>query len=154
YLRNLGAATHFLGSTVGGILRNFLTFNPFNLTRRRGPHFNSFLDTSPLRAFLKKTIPWDLVDKNVRQGSIEAIAINATNLRSVRHELFLQRKPSVQYQGHYQYYDVKLGVEHAMASAAIPIIFPAVKIEGTYYADGGLRLFTPMSPAIQLGADA
>jgi len=42
---------------------------------------------------------------------------------------------------------------HALASAAIPILFPAVRIGRTYYADGGLRLNTPLAPAIRLGAD-
>jgi NTE family protein len=40
-----------------------------------------------------------------------------------------------------------------LASAAIPLLFPAVKIRGEYYTDGGLRQNTPMSPAIRLGAD-
>ncbi|MCC7344726.1 MAG: patatin-like phospholipase family protein [Deltaproteobacteria bacterium] len=154
YLRDFGAATHFLGSTVGGILRNLLTFNPFHLTRRKGPHFNSFLDTRPLGEFLKKILPWGAITKNVLNGPIDAVALNATNLRNGRHELFVKRKPEVVYQGHYPFHDVELGVEHTMASAAIPIVFPAVKVDGTYYADGGLRLFTPMSPAIQLGASS
>lgn len=154
YQRDFGATTHFLGSTVGGLMRNFLTFNPFQITKRKGPHFNSFLDTSPLSDFLKKTIDWKAIRKNVLEGPIDAVAFNATNLRNGRQELFLERKPTLEYQGHYGYFDVELGVEHAMASAAIPIIFPSVKIDKTYYADGSLRLFTPMSPAIQLGADA
>ncbi|MCE9624934.1 MAG: patatin-like phospholipase family protein [Deltaproteobacteria bacterium] len=154
YSRDFGATTHFLGSTVGGIIRNLITFNPFQLTRRRGPHFNSFLDTTPLKLFLKKMIPWEQVQKNVETGPLSVVAINATNLRNGRNELFVKRKPSIEYQGQYPHYDVELGVEHAMASAAIPIIFPSIKIDGTYYADGGLRLFTPMSPAIQFGADS
>ena len=40
-----------------------------------------------------------------------------------------------------------------MASAAIPWIFPAVDIDGDVYCDGGLRLNTPISPALRLGAD-
>jgi len=154
YERDFGATTHFLGSTIGGLMRNFLTFNPFQLTRRKGPHFNSFLDTSPLRDYLNKVIPWKAIRKNVLNGPIDAVALNATNLRNGRQELFLQRKPNLEYQGHYGHFDVDLNVDHAMASAAIPIIFPSVKIDKTYYADGSLRLFTPMSPAIQLGANS
>ena len=154
YARDFGAATHFFGSTIGGLLRNLVTFNPFSLARRKGPHFNSFLDTSPLHAFLKKMIPWEKVRENVEKGSVDALALNATNLRNGRHELFVKRKPEIEYQGHYPFHDVEIGVDHVMASAAIPIVFPAIKIDKTYYADGALRLFTPMSPAIQLGADS
>ena len=42
---------------------------------------------------------------------------------------------------------------HALASAAIPVLFPAVRVASTYYADGGLRLNTPLAPALRLGAD-
>ncbi len=47
----------------------------------------------------------------------------------------------------------KLTVEHVMASAAIPFFFPAVAIEGSWYADGCIRLSTPLNPAIRMGAD-
>jgi NTE family protein len=39
-----------------------------------------------------------------------------------------------------------------LASAAIPLIFPPVAIDGHLHCDGGLRLNTPMAPAIHLGA--
>lgn len=39
-----------------------------------------------------------------------------------------------------------------MASTAIPIVFPAVPIGGTYYGDGSVRTTSPFSPAIHLGA--
>src|SRR5580704_14272497 len=40
-----------------------------------------------------------------------------------------------------------------MASAAVPLLFPAVEIDGEYYCDGGLRQNVPLSPARRLGAD-
>jgi NTE family protein len=42
---------------------------------------------------------------------------------------------------------------HALASAAIPILFPAVRVDGSYFADGGLRMNTPLSPVLRLGAE-
>jgi NTE family protein len=47
----------------------------------------------------------------------------------------------------------RIGPTHALASAAIPLVFPAVRVERTYYADGGLRLNTPLAPVLRLGAD-
>jgi NTE family protein len=47
----------------------------------------------------------------------------------------------------------RIGPRHVLASAAIPMLFPAVKIGEEYFTDGGLRQNTPMSPAIRLGAD-
>ncbi len=153
YRRDISATTHFLGSTLGGIMRNFLTFNPFHLANLGGPHFNSFLDTTPLRKFLEKQISWKQLNKNILEGPIEAVAINVTNLSTGHNELFLQKKPKVPYEGHYVCREGSLKAEHALASSAIPMVFPPVEIGNTFYADGGLRLFTPMSPAIQLGAE-
>src|SRR6185437_11801156 len=41
---------------------------------------------------------------------------------------------------------------HALASAAIPILFRAVALDGDYHCDGGLRQNVPLSPARRLGA--
>ena len=46
-----------------------------------------------------------------------------------------------------------LSPAHALASAAIPFLFPAPRIDGSYFCDGGLRLNTPLAPALRLGAD-
>jgi len=39
-----------------------------------------------------------------------------------------------------------------MASAALPLFFPAVQIGNEWYGDGGIRLSAPLSPALHLGA--
>src|SRR5205814_9791209 len=46
-----------------------------------------------------------------------------------------------------------VGPFHVLASAAIPVLFPAVSVDGGWFCDGGLRQNTPLSPAIRLGAD-
>jgi NTE family protein len=48
---------------------------------------------------------------------------------------------------------IRLMPVHALASAAIPLLFPAVRVGSRYYADGGLRLNTPLAPAVRLGAN-
>jgi len=51
---------------------------------------------------------------------------------------------------------VTLTHRHILASGAIPIVFPPVRVESEagelWFGDGGLRLVAPMSPAIRLGA--
>ena len=51
---------------------------------------------------------------------------------------------------------VEITADHVCASAAIPLVFPPVAIRYSggdlYFGDGGLRLVTPCSPAIRLGA--
>ena len=43
-------------------------------------------------------------------------------------------------------------VEHVLASASLPFVFPAVKIDSRWYGDGGIRLAAPLSSAVHLGA--
>jgi len=47
----------------------------------------------------------------------------------------------------------RLEIEHLMASAAVPFVFPPVRIGGEYYGDGSMRHRAPLSPALHLGAD-
>lgn len=153
YRRDFTALTHFLNTTVRGLMGNLVTLDLFKFGRRKGPHFQSFLDTTPLAEFLKKTIRWEKITKNIKNGRLDAVAINATNLSDGQAEIFLQKKSHIKYTGRHRVAEVTLGLEHAMASSAIPILFPPIHIGKDYFADGGLRLFTPLSPALHLGAD-
>jgi NTE family protein len=45
-----------------------------------------------------------------------------------------------------------IGVDHLMASTAIPFIFPAARIDDDYYMDGSVRQLAPLAPALHLGA--
>ena len=47
----------------------------------------------------------------------------------------------------------RIGLKHILASSAIPVLFPPTKIRGAFYGDGGMRMASPLSPAIHLGAD-
>jgi len=47
----------------------------------------------------------------------------------------------------------QLTVDHVMASTALPLVFPAVRIGSSWYGDGGIRLSAPLAPAVHLGAD-
>jgi NTE family protein len=118
------------------------------------PHFPGFLDTEPFIPFIRQIIPWKMITKNTRAGLTQALSLVATNVFTGRMELFVQKNDSVEYRGDNIVHYTKITPEHARASAAIPIIFPTVLINGIAYTDGGLRLNTPLSPAIHLGADA
>ena len=47
----------------------------------------------------------------------------------------------------------RLAVEHVQASSAIQSLFPAVRVDERWYGDGGVRLNTPLKPALKLHAD-
>jgi NTE family protein len=48
---------------------------------------------------------------------------------------------------------VTLKLEYLLASAALPFLFPAVKLHREYFGDGSMRQIAPVSPALHLGAD-
>ncbi|MBI4412534.1 MAG: patatin-like phospholipase family protein [Deltaproteobacteria bacterium] len=149
YCRDSRALWEFIGRSTRGVLLNILR-GP----KKMGPHFNGFLDTTPFLPFIEKAVPWKMISKNIRSGLVKAMSLVATNVFTGRMELFIEKHPSVEYTGEHLHHFTPIKPIHAKASAAIPIVFPSVMIDGIAYTDGGLRLNTPMSPAIQLGADS
>jgi NTE family protein len=119
--------------------------------------YGGILDTSGLERFVFQTVPWRCIHRNLCAGHVRALAVAATRVGTGHTVVFIQvageppaawsRNPLV------RGVRTRIGPRHALASAAIPLLFPAVKIKGHFYTDGGLRQNTPMSPAIRLGAD-
>ena len=119
--------------------------------------YGGLLDTSGLEKFVIRVIPWNGIDKSLRNRSLQAISVSATHVGTGHTVVFLSsadpvprewsRDPFVRHRA------ARIGPRHVLASAAIPMLFPAVKIGEEYFTDGGLRQNTPMSPAIRLGAD-
>ncbi|HSA59038.1 MAG TPA: patatin-like phospholipase family protein [bacterium] len=146
YRRDTGAFFNFLARTGRGVMTSIFS-------RKRG-HFHGFLDTEPFLHFVERILPWEMISKNIAEGIIRAVSIVATNVFTGRTELFIEKHDGVEYTGEYIHHLTPIQPLHAKASAAIPLVFPTVQINGIAYTDGGLRLNTPMSPAIQLGADS
>jgi NTE family protein len=118
----------------------------------------ALLDAAPLRAFLARQLPLDGIADAIRDGHLYAVAVLATSYHSGRSFTFVQGRPGhpVWAKSRRVVLPVRLTVEHVCASAAIPIVFPPVPLSSSvgdvYFGDGALRLVTPFSPAIRLGA--
>ena len=118
----------------------------------------ALLDTSPLRQTLEEAlinVNGELtgIRYNLSIGGCRAVAISTTSYTTgqsvvwVEGENFaLWERPSR------RSVQAELTVEHIMASAALPLFFPAVRIGNAWYGDGGIRLTAPLSPALHLGA--
>ncbi len=148
YRRNLSALAGFLRKTSVGFLEKV-----FRRPGQANPHFPGFLDTSPFNPFICRIIDWKRLSRNINDGLIDAISLVVTNVLTGRLELFVEKHDQTAYQGDCVAHITEIMPNHARASAAIPIVFPAVMIGDIPYIDGGLRLNTPLSPAIHLGAD-
>ena len=119
---------------------------------------SSFLDASPLRKLIARILPPGSVAQAIRRGHLYALAVTATSYHSGRSFTFVQGRPGhpVWVKSRRVVLPVELTADHICASAAIPLVFAPVPIHSPagdlYFGDGGLRLVTPCSPAIRLGA--
>ncbi|MDP3279255.1 MAG: patatin-like phospholipase family protein [Deltaproteobacteria bacterium] len=115
------------------------------------------LDPAPLERVVLDSVPWSMIQRNLAEKRFEALAISATHVSSGHTVIFVERdQPGLPPWGKDPFVHgvaARIRPQHALASAAIPIIFPAVSIDGQYYCDGGLRLNTPLAPALRLGAE-
>ncbi len=113
-------------------------------------------DVTPLAKIVGENLRWADLARNVRRGRLRALTISATHVATGRPWCFVDRAPEVPLPMGMPPSMVvradRIGPEHVLASAAIPILFPPVPVHGELFVDGGLRLNTPMSPAIHLGA--
>lgn len=124
-----------------------------------GTGFASLLDPAPLAASLDRWIDWDQLEANVQNRLISACVI-ATSLTGGEPVAFVASAdgPPRLHDDDVRYVGARLSGEHVRASAAIPVMFPAVEVTtprraAGYYADGGTRLNSPIKPALNLGAD-
>ena len=133
------------------------------LRRHRWPWF-SVLSVDPLEDLAKdpQIVDWARLHRQVDEGTVGAVGVAVTG-RDGRTVIFLDRhgehEPISRDDARdidYVYCPGGILAEHVLASSAIPSLFPAQRIstpqqwQGWYY-DGGVRLNTPLKPAIKLG---
>lgn len=115
----------------------------------------SLLDTAPLRALLEARFDAAALAHHVAAGRVRGIGITATNYARGVGVTFFQGARDIAPWSRVTRVGQRatLDARHVLASSAIPMFFPAVELDGAWYADGSIRLSTPLSPAIHLGAE-
>jgi NTE family protein len=120
---------------------------------------HGMLDTQPLRELMCRVLgapswaPVEGIERNIRNGDLTALALMSLDYSTGQNVRWVQGR----------YFDVHEGpnrrteptrftVEHVMASSALPFVFPAARIGNSWHGDGGIRLATPFSSALHLGA--
>lgn len=120
---------------------------------------NSLLDNAPLVALLHKMLDLPRLDAVLAHGHLHALAVSASSYTAGRHVVFYQSAADIPPWSRIQRMSVpqQIGVDHLLASSAIPLIFPSIPLycgeRCEYFGDGSLRELAPISPAIHLGAD-
>jgi NTE family protein len=123
------------------------------LISRRNPV--SLLDNTPLAQMLSRTLDFDRVQSNLDSGSLYAVCVTASGYTSGQSVSFFQGGGGLEGWERNQRIGaaVSLKLEYLLASAALPFLFPAVKVHREYFGDGSMRQIAPVSPALHLGAD-
>ena len=125
---------------------------------KRGSQVRGLVDTQPLREHLTEAL--HAVDGeltgirfNLKTGRLKALAISTTSYSTGSSVTWLQGRDIEPWERPQRMTQVAtITVEHIMASAALPLLFPAVQLGDAWYGDGGIRLTAPLSPAVHLGA--
>ncbi|NCF24738.1 MAG: patatin-like phospholipase family protein [Gammaproteobacteria bacterium] len=115
----------------------------------------SLLDNSPLRALLGNNVRFPRIEQAIEKGWLDAVSVTAAGYDSAKSTSFFEAAD-----GHAEWSRTRragvrsrLNLDHLMASIAVPMIFPPVRIGSEYFGDGAMRQATPLSPAVRLGAD-
>jgi len=120
-----------------------------------GGRGKALLETDPLLELLRHHIDGTALARNIERGRVRGVGVTATNYDTGLAMTFFQGSPDLKPWIRVTRGGVRANLEvaHVLASSAIPLFFPAVCIGGDWYADGSIRLSTPLSPAIHMGAD-
>lgn len=144
-----------MASLVGNIGRWGLRLTSGGITDART---RALVDTAPLRQFLEESLApvhGELtgIDYNLQRGNLHAVAISTTDYTTGQSVIWTQGREIETWErpGRISR-QCRITVDHIMASAALPLFFPAVQIGPHWYGDGGIRLTAPLSPALHLGA--
>jgi NTE family protein len=113
-------------------------------------------DPRPLAKIISHKIPWRQLVRNLKSRQLLALTVSATNVRTGRSTVYIDRAAGVRLpKSGYRVVIQPSHIlpQHVLASAAMPLVFPPVRIGNDYFCDGGIRLNTPTSPAIHMGVD-
>jgi len=122
------------------------------------PRVRGLVDTQPLRSYLSEVlhaVDGELtgIQYNIDRGRLKAIALSTSSYSTGQSITWVQGADIKEWERpQRRAHNTTLTVEHVMASAALPLFFPAVQLNNGWYGDGGIRLTAPLSPALHLGA--
>ncbi|MDB4943014.1 MAG: Patatin [Labilithrix sp.] len=121
-----------------------------------GKDGTGLFDVTPMAELVQREVSWRAVARSIRKKQLRALTISTTEVTTGRTVVFMQTAPDVDIPQtappRTLFRSTHIGPHHALASAAIPMLFPPVRIDNELYLDGGLRQNTPIAPALRLGA--
>jgi len=123
------------------------------------PDVRGLVDTAPLADLLSRVLHAEPdghipgIERKLEEGRLEAVSLATLDYATGRTVAWVQGCGIRDWERPNRISSkTRLSVDHVMASAALPLFFPAIGLAGSWHGDGGMRLSTPLSPAIHLGA--
>ncbi|ASF13754.1 patatin-like phospholipase family protein [Shewanella xiamenensis] len=115
----------------------------------------SLLDNEPLRHLLNELIDFKRIDRNIRNGALTALSVDTSCYNNSRSVTFFQAARDIENWTRARRSGERrmLNTEHLLASSAIPMVFPSIKLNQAYYGDGSVHQLAPLSSPIHLGAN-
>ncbi len=130
-----------------------------------GRHFKNpprgLVDTAPLREFLKSAFDTEPdhghrisgIAENIDAGRLYALAVTSTNYGTGQSMTWVEGSEDHRWERtHRRGIKATIGLDHVMASSALPFFFPAIQLGSDWHGDGGVRQTAPLSPTLHLGA--
>jgi len=152
--KNLDTSKIYYNDTQGvfghigkGILASFQADYANKLPR-------SLLNSEPLRQLLNSVMSFKRIDNNILRGNLSAVAVTASSYTTGNSISFYQADDNITpwQRAKRCGQATQLNSDHLMASSAIPLVFPSIRIKNQHYGDGSVHQLSPLSPAIHLGA--
>ncbi len=117
---------------------------------------SGIFDVTPMARLIEREIEWRAIARTLRRRDLSVLSVSATEVTSGRTVIFMQTGPDRTLPSTAPPRTVirpaVIGPVHALASAAIPLLFPPVRVGKELFMDGGVRQNTPIAPALRLGA--
>jgi len=134
------------GRWVAGLFLSVLGSNRLNRV--------SLLDNRPMRTFLERALPCDLIQAHIDDGLVHAVSVTASGYGSGHSVTFYQGVDEIEPWKRARRVGVPtlIDIDHLLASSAIPFMFPAVHVNREFFGDGSMRQIAPISSALHLGA--
>ncbi|MEN8108679.1 MAG: patatin-like phospholipase family protein [Pseudomonadota bacterium] len=115
----------------------------------------SVLDNAPLRELLESHIRFARIRQSIDSGALRAVSVTSSGYTSGTSVTFYEGTSDLLPWKRTRRIGqpTELTLNHLMASVAIPVLFPAVKLRNEYFGDGSMRESAPLSPALHMGAN-
>ena len=122
----------------------------------RGPRPTHLLETSPLHTFLGTHIDFQRIRDNIQKNVLDTLEIMTHCYETQQTISFYQHSfPNFEdwYYPRHVSRAANLGLEHILASSALPLFFAPIRIHSMHYGDGSMGLVSPLRGTVRFKVD-